>query len=149
VAELFITESNRDYAHQWLDEQLADGKPKRLTVKNTRRRTTSQNSLQHMWYSQISKYLISKGRTNWDSDYVKMNLKNTFLGSKAKTMTDVNTGEVTTQWVPVSTSTLDLGAAQYYMEQIEQWAASLDIVLTIPNDSEFYINRGVSDGKDN
>ncbi len=43
---------------------LEDGKCFRMVLKPWReRRSLSQNALSHMWYSEISEYLISKGKT--------------------------------------------------------------------------------------
>ncbi|WP_309228551.1 hypothetical protein [Escherichia coli] len=43
---------------------LEDGKCFRMVLKPWReRRSLSQNALSHMWYSEISEYLISRGKT--------------------------------------------------------------------------------------
>lgn len=43
-----------------LQEQLSDGKCLRLQVKEWReKRSLSQNALSHMWYAEISEYLIN------------------------------------------------------------------------------------------
>ncbi|EOH1040538.1 hypothetical protein ACY0MI_004973, partial [Enterobacter hormaechei] len=47
-----------------LQEQLATGQPLRLQVKPWReKRSLSQNALSHMWYTEISNYLIARGKT--------------------------------------------------------------------------------------
>lgn len=64
-----------------LQEQLSDGKCLRLQVKEWReKRSLSQNALSHMWYAEISEYLINSGRTDATPEWVKRNLKKTYLG---------------------------------------------------------------------
>lgn len=59
-----------------LQEQLSDGKCLRLQVKEWReKRSLSQNALSHMWYAEISEYLIKSGRTDATPEWVKRNLK--------------------------------------------------------------------------
>jgi hypothetical protein len=59
-----------------LQEQLSDGKCLRLQVKEWReKRSLSQNALRHMWYAEISEYLINSGRTDATPEWVKRNLK--------------------------------------------------------------------------
>ncbi len=49
---------------QQIQPYLEDGKCFRMVLKPWReRRSLSQNALSHMWYSEISEYLISKGKT--------------------------------------------------------------------------------------
>ena len=58
---------------------LEDGKCFRMVLKPWReRRSLSQNALSHMWYSEISEYLISKGENVRHSSLVKM-LSNTHI----------------------------------------------------------------------
>lgn len=76
-----------------LQEQLESGRPLRLQVKEWReKRSISQNSLSHMWYQEISEYLIASGRTDATPDSVKRNLKKTYLGCEEVTYTDFITG---------------------------------------------------------
>lgn len=49
---------------QQIQPYLEDGKCFRMVLKPWReRRSLSQNALSHMWYSEISEYLISRGKT--------------------------------------------------------------------------------------
>ena len=69
-----------------LQEQLSDGKCLRLQVKEWReKRSLSQNALSHMWYAEISEYLINSGRTDATPEWVKRNLKKTYLGCEEVT----------------------------------------------------------------
>ncbi len=69
---------------------LEDGKCFRMVLKPWReRRSLSQNALSHMWYSEISEYLISKGKTFATPAWVKDALKHTYLGYETKDLVDV------------------------------------------------------------
>lgn len=89
---------------------LDAGQCLRLQVKPWReKRSLSQNSLLHMWLSEISEYLIKSGRTDATPEWVKRNLKKTYLGCEEVTYTDFITGEKTTTWEPRHTADLDTG----------------------------------------
>lgn len=60
------------------------------------KRSLSQNALSHMWYSEISEYLISRGKTFATPAWVKDALKHTYLGYETKDLVDVVTGDITT-----------------------------------------------------
>ncbi len=67
---------------QQIQTYLEDGKCFRKVLKPRReRRSLSQNALSHMWYSEISEYLISRGKTFATPAWVKDALKHTYLGS--------------------------------------------------------------------
>ncbi|QXB19821.1 YbcN family protein [Lelliottia amnigena] len=121
-----------------LREQLATGNPLRLQVKEWReKRSLSQNSLSHVWYEEISEYLIASGRTDATKEWVKRNLKKTFLGYEDVEYTDFTTGEKTVERQLRHTSDLDTGDMHHFMCQVERWCAQFGLVLTIPQSSEF------------
>ncbi|MCS2167568.1 YbcN family protein [Scandinavium manionii] len=123
---------------QILQEQLATGQPLRLQVKQWReKRSLSQNALSHMWYTEISEYLIKSGRTDATPEWVKRNLKKTYLGSEEVTYTDFVTGEKTTTWEPRHTADLDTGEMHIFLCKVEMWCAQFGLALTIPNGCEF------------
>ncbi|QKN82089.1 YbcN family protein [Scandinavium goeteborgense] len=123
---------------QMLQEQLAAGQPLRLQVKQWRdKRSLSQNALSHMWYTEISEYLIKSGRTDATPEWVKRNLKKTYLGSEEVTYTDFVTGEKTTTWEPRHTADLDTGEMHIFLCKVEMWCAQFGLALTIPNGCEF------------
>ena len=62
------------------------------------KRSLSQNSLVHMWFGEISEYLIKSGRIDATPDWVKRNLKRTYLGCEEITYTDFVTGEKVTSY---------------------------------------------------
>jgi len=123
---------------QLLQEQLAAGQPLRLQVKQWReKRSLSQNALSHMWYTEISEYLIKSGRTDATPEWVKRNLKKTYLGSEEVTYTNFVTGEKTTTWEPRHTADLDIGEMHIFLCKVEMWCAQFGLALTIPNGCEF------------
>lgn len=129
-----------------LQEQLATGKPLRLQVKEWReKRSLSQNALSHMWYQEISEYLIKSGRTDATKEWVKRNLKKTFLGYEDVEYTDFTTGEKTVERQLRHTSDLDTGDMHHFMCQVERWCAQFGLVLTIPQSSEFQVLREKQD----
>ena len=125
-----------------LQEQLSDGKCLRLQVKEWReKRSLSQNALSHMWYAEISEYLINSGRTDATPEWVKRNLKKTYLGYEEVEYTDFVTGIKTIELELRHTSDLDTGDMHHFMCQVEGWCAQFGLVLTIPQSSEFQVLR--------
>lgn len=125
-----------------LQEQLATGNPLRLQVKEWReKRSLSQNSLLHLWLGEISEYLVKSGRTDATPEWVKRNLKKTYLGYEEVEYTDFVTGTKTTELELRHTSDLDTGDMHHFMCQVEGWCAQFGLVLTIPQSSEFQVLR--------
>ncbi|HAS0834767.1 TPA: DUF1364 family protein [Enterobacter cloacae subsp. cloacae] len=78
---------------QHLKPLLESGKCFRLQLKDWHeKRSLSQNSLSHVWYKEISDYLIKSGRTDATPAWVKRNLKKTYLGYEEVEYTDFITG---------------------------------------------------------
>lgn len=78
---------------QHLKPLLENGECFRLQLKDWReKRSLSQNSLSHVWYKEISDYLIKSGRTDATPAWVKRNLKKTYLGYEEVEYTDFVTG---------------------------------------------------------
>ena len=90
-----------------------------------------------MWMGEISEYLINSGRTDATPEWVKRNLKKTYLGCEEVTYTDFITGEKTTIWEPRHTSDLDTGEMHIFLVKVEMWCAQFGLVLTIPNGCEY------------
>jgi hypothetical protein len=101
------------------------------------KRSISQNSLQHVIYSDISKYLISKGRIEWTEKKVKESLKSKFLGWEQREIIDVVTGEITVKEMLRESSKLDVGEAFHYTTQIIEWAESIGCEIKIPAKCEY------------
>lgn len=127
---------------QQLQPYLEDGQSFRLILKPWReKRSLSQNSLSHMWYAEISEYLIKSGRTDATPTWVKRNLKKTYLGYEEVEYTDFVTGEITYELELRHTSDLDTGDMHHFMCQVEMWCAQFGLALTIPQNSEFQVLR--------
>lgn len=131
---------------QHLHPLLNDGQCFRLQLKPWReKRSLSQNSLSHVWYQEISDYLIASGRTDATPKWVKRNLKKTFLGYEDVEYTDFTTGEKTVEQQLRHTSDLDTGDMHHFMCQVERWCAQFGLVLSIPQSSEFQVLREKQD----
>lgn len=127
---------------QQIQPLLDAGQCFRLQVKPWReKRSLSQNSLSHVWYEEISDYLIKSGRTDATPAWVKRNLKKTFLGYEEVEYTDFVTGIKTIELELRHTSDLDTGDMHHFMCQVEGWCAQFGLVLTIPQSSEFQVLR--------
>ncbi len=137
---LRLHKSNFSAIGQQLLPLLESGECYRLTLKPWKeKRSLSQNSLAHMWFGEISEYLIKSGRSDATPEWVKRNLKRTYLGCEEVTYTDFVTGDKSTTYEPRHTSSLDTGEMHYFLTQVEQWCAQFGLVLTIPNNSEYQL----------
>lgn len=123
---------------QQLQSYLEDGQSFRLILKPWReKRSLSQNSLLHMWLSEISEYLIRRGKSFATPEWVKDALKHTYLGYETKERVDVVSGEITTVQSLRHTSDLDTGDMYIFLCKVEAWAMDIGCHLTIPSDSQY------------
>ncbi|WP_038024560.1 recombination protein NinB [Tatumella sp. UCD-D_suzukii] len=123
---------------QQLSELLQSGNSFRLKVEPWReRRSLSQNSMQHAWYAEISRYLIRNGRSFASAEWVKDAMKHTYLGYEETERVDVITGERTVIQTLRHTSRLDTGEMHDYLTKVEGWARSIGCLLTAPDNSEY------------
>lgn len=107
---------------QQIQPYLEEGKCFRMVLKPWReKRSLSQNALSHMWYSEISEYLISRGKTFATPAWVKDALKHTYLGYETKDLVDVVTGEITTIQSLRHTSDLDTGEMYIFLCKVEAY----------------------------
>ncbi|ELQ6039748.1 YbcN family protein [Cronobacter sakazakii] len=121
-----------------LEPLLASGDCFRLIIKPWREsRSLSQNALAHMWFDEISAYLIKRGKSFATPEWVKDALKHSYLGYEEREMTDAITGEKTTIRSLRHTSDLDTGEMHFFLTQVEGWALNIGCGLTIPEDSEY------------
>jgi len=111
--------------------------PIKIDYKTGVNRSLSQNALSHVIYSEISKYLIGKGRADWDAAMVKRSLKNKFIGWYKESYTDISTGEITNKEVLRHTSDLDKGQMMHYLTQVIEWAESIGCHVKIPATCEY------------
>ncbi|EMB4326998.1 YbcN family protein [Pluralibacter gergoviae] len=123
---------------QKIQRYLDGGKCYRLILKDWREsRSLPQNNLSHVWYKEISDYLIKSGRSDATPEWVKRNLKKTYLGCEEVTYTDFVTGEKETSWEPRHTSDLNTAEMHDFMTKVEMWCAQFGLVLTIPRNCEY------------
>ena len=110
----------------------------RVTIVQWReKRSNDQNSFQHVIYTEISNYLMSKGRTDWDFDKTKFEMKNNFLGWEVTECTNVHTGEVTTKETLIATSSLDVGEAGHYITKLLDFAQNIGCTVKIPAQCDY------------
>ncbi|MDE9443904.1 recombination protein NinB [Xenorhabdus bovienii] len=133
-----LHESNKKLFYGSLKQLLATHQKLSISIKPYKpKRSLSQNALSHVWYKQISDYLIAKGRDWCSESWVKNSLKATYLGFEEVEYTDFITGEVITKQELRHTSELDKGDMHYYMNQVEAWCAQFGLILKTPEDSEY------------
>ncbi|MGE1562100.1 YbcN family protein [Pantoea septica] len=130
--------SNFNAIGQQILPMLDSGETYRLIIKPWReKRSLNQNALSHMWYSEISDWLIRRGKDFASPEWVKDAMKHTYLGYVEREMVDVVTGETTVIRSLRHTSDLDTGDMHFFLTQVEGWALSLGCKLTVPADSEY------------
>lgn len=133
-----LHKSNFKAIAQQLLPLLESGQCYRLSLKPWKgKRSLSQNSLVHLWFGEISEYLIKSGRSDATPEWVKRNLKRTYLGCEEVMYTDFMTGERISSYEPRHTSGLDIGEMHFFLNRVEQWCAQFGLALTIPHDSEY------------
>jgi len=133
-----LHKSNFNAIGQQILPMLDSGETYRLIIKPWReKRSLNQNALSHMWYSEISDWLIWRGKDFASPEWVKDAMKHTYLGYVEREMVDVVTGETTVIRSLRHTSDLDTGDMHFYLTQVEGWALSLGCKLTVPADSEY------------
>jgi len=133
-----LHKSNFSAIGQQILPMLDSGETYRLIIKPWReKRSLNQNALSHMWYSEISDWLIRRGKDFASPEWVKDAMKHTYLGYVEREMVDVGTGETTLIRSLRHTSDLDTGDMHFYLTQVEGWALSLGCKLTVPADSEY------------
>ena len=136
--EYRITRGNQQLIFKKLSEFIQSDKSYRISIKPWReKRSLNQNALSHMWYSEISDWLIRRGKDFASPEWVKDAMKHTYLGYVEREMVDVVTGETTVIRSLRHTSDLDTGDMHFYLTQVEGWALSLGCKLTVPADSEY------------
>ncbi|MFQ1018002.1 recombination protein NinB [Gilliamella sp. BG7] len=137
--DLCLHSSNIKTIFNTLANLVKSGKRYRLIIKIWReKRTIDQNSLSHMWYTDIAEQANQKGKTSlYTLESVKKDFKEMFLGYKEVERKNVITGEITTTLELVKTSDLDAGEMHFFLQQIETWSYQNGFKLRIPNDSEY------------
>lgn len=137
--DLCLHSSNIKSIFNALIELVKSGKRYRLIIKIWKdKRTIDQNSLSHMWYTDIAKQANQRAKTNsYTLESVKKDFKEMFLGYEKVEHKNVITGEVTTTLELIKTSDLDTGEMYFFLQQIETWSYQNGFKLRISNDSEY------------
>ncbi|MBC9130702.1 recombination protein NinB [Frischella sp. Ac13] len=137
--DLCLHSSNIKSIFSTLIELVKSEKRYRLTIKIWKdKRTIDQNSLSHMWYTDIAKQANQRLKTNsYTMDSVKHDLKEMFLGYEEIEHKNVITGEMTKKLELIKTSDLDIGEMHFFLQQVESWSYQNGFKLRIPNNSEY------------
>uniref|UniRef100_A0A3B0M1R5 NinB protein n=1 Tax=Arsenophonus endosymbiont of Trialeurodes vaporariorum TaxID=235567 RepID=A0A3B0M1R5_9GAMM len=135
--KLLSHESTKQSVWQTLKAILATNQSHQLIIKPYRKtRSLSQNSLFHLWTSEISKYLCANN-ANFTAEQVKEMLQHTFLGYEVVECIDVTTREPEYVRTLRRTSKLDTGEMHVFMQKVECWAIGMRCFVTIPKGSEY------------
>lgn len=121
---------------QQLAEMVKEG-PVQVKLSGRKARSLSQNALSHMWYSEVSRWLIGKGKDFATPEWCKDALKNTFLGVEDVFHTDVVTGVSTRRQELRHTSKLDVGEMKLYLDLVYHWCLDRGLMLTIPEGCQY------------
>lgn len=119
-----------------LAEMVKDG-PVQVKLSGKKARSLSQNALSHMWYSEVSRWLIGKGKDFATPEWCKDALKNTFLGVEDVFHTDVVTGVSTRRQELRHTSKLDVGEMKLYLDLVYHWCLDRGLMLTMPEGCQY------------
>lgn len=111
--------------------------PVSVQLKSHTKRSIPQNATAHMWFGELSRWLISKGKDFATPEWVKAAMKSTFLGYVEVIDTDVITGKKTSRQELRRTSSLDTGEMKLFMDMVYHWALDRGVMLTIPDNSEY------------
>ena len=111
--------------------------PVSVQLKSHTRRSIPQNATAHMWFGELSRWLVSKGKDFATPEWVKAAMKSTFLGYVEVIDTDVVTGKKTSRQELRHTSSLDTGEMKLFMDMVYHWALDRGVMLTIPDGCEY------------
>lgn len=121
---------------QQLAEMVKEG-PVQVKLSGKKARSLSQNSLSWLWYNEISRWLISKGKDFATAQWVHDAMCHTFLGHEDVMDTDVITGVSTRRSALRGTSGLDVGEFKLYLDMVYHWALNYGLLLTTPEECEY------------
>ncbi len=119
---------------------LVDG-PVQVKLSGKKARSLSQNSLAHLWFGEISKWLVGNGRDFATPEWCKNAMKHTFLGYEDVFDTDVFSGISTRRQELRHTSKLEVGEMKLFMDLVYHWCLEKGLMLTIPEDCEYDMLR--------
>lgn len=136
AANLIIDTRDIDDLNACIRTMLELG-PVSVQLKSHTRRSIPQNATAHMWFGELSRWFISKGKDFATPEWVKAAMKSTFLGYVEVVDTDVITGKKTTRQELRHTSSLDTGEMKLFMDMVYHWALDRGMMLTIPDGCEY------------
>lgn len=136
TANLIIDDRDLDDLNACIRTMLELG-PVSVQLKSHTKRSIPQNATAHMWFGELSRWLISKGKDFATPEWMKSAMKSTFLGYVEVIDTDVITGKKTTRSELRHTSSLDTGEMKLFMDMVYGWALDRGVMLTIPDNSEY------------
>ena len=119
-----------------IDSIVDRGKRCEITVKESRRKL-SQNALFHVWVSQISRHLTAKGKAYCTPEWVKRQLKGSFLGTESIESVCLLTGDKSVTEEVRSSSKLDKGEFNFFLNRIQEWSVDTGLILSAPIDSTY------------
>ena len=109
---------------------LEEGATLKITVKDARKRSLSQNALLFMWYGELSTQIKQKTGDSYSTDDLHEYFKSRFCPGKI-----IKFGN---KEIHVTTTTrLDTGEMTRYLDQIHEWACGSGFKLTIPINSQY------------
>jgi hypothetical protein len=120
----------------------AQGFPCNVTVAGAAR-SLPQNALFHKWCGCAAQFFVSMGKATFatgapmNTENMKRNLKQTYLGEELIRDINLKTGEITERYELRKTSGLDKGAMHHFMTLVDNWAQEHGIYLPHPEDSEY------------
>lgn len=109
---------------------LEEGATLKITVKDARKRSLSQNALLFMWYGELSTQIKQKSGESYSTDDLHEYFKMRFCPSKQLRFGGKEI-QVTT------TTRLDTGEMTRYLDQIHEWSCGAGFKLTIPINSQY------------
>ena len=131
ILEFFVSSDN-----SWLacvshcQDLLEDGATLKITVKDARKRSLSQNALLWLWYGELVTQIKQKSNETYSTDDLHEYFKSRFCPGKI-----IKFGNKEIQ--ATSTTRLDTGEMTRYLDQIHEWACGAGFKLTIPINSEY------------
>ncbi|MGO1190306.1 hypothetical protein [Vibrio casei] len=130
--EFYLTDSDglmsvSSFVHDHFNE---GGKPLKIEIKNTGKRSLSQNALVWLWYGELATQIKQRIGQSHDTEILHEHFKSKFCPQKT-----VLLGK---QEIHIaSTKRLDKGEMCKYLTDIDQWATNAGFKLTRPLDSEY------------
>lgn len=105
------------------------------------KRSFFQNVFSYMWYSEISEYFISRGKTFVILVWVKDVFKYIYFGYEIKDLVDVVIGDIIIIQSLRYIFDFDIGEMYVFLCKVEVWAMNIGCYLIILQSCEFQLLR--------